>query len=483
MELEGYGKGMYLQMAVDSLRNVVEKIHGPPGTGKSSTIYHIIHSRIPPGKSVLVTCARNKAVNSMVDKLRSRHKDVVVWGNINAPDLSPASKELFLEQLAHRERQQQSADAALAPPDPSRRAAPKPDEKMVRQSILSRVRIHLCTIDSTTRFLVRWKEEMKGHESSRKLELHTVIVDEAGCASESSMSLLVWLEPKNLILVGDHKQLGPFTQAPDGDCNQYNLRRSVLERCINGGTPGSAHTLTEQYRMHPELCDVVSRLFYQEKLVTNADVATRRTEAERLPVTWVPVRGNVSSVESSYYNEKEVEAAVIVAQTLRAVHGNDISIAVLTFYKGQVSMLNKAIAAARVRVNLVNTAEKCQGAEFDYTVISTVRGESSTIGFLKDPKRVCVALSRAKLGLIVVGNDEVLPCEWWRDWNAVYMASRVVRLAWWREALLWEPAGSSEKLQAHLLAGSYPGPEWEQHCLHDDPEHDLGYVRSFLWRP
>eukprot|EP00854_Cymbomonas_tetramitiformis_P008075 gene8075-9591_t len=200
------------RMAVDSLRNVVEKIHGPPGTGKSSTIYHIIHSRIPPGKSVLVTCARNKAVNSMVDKLRSRHKDVVVWGNINAPDLSPASKELFLEQLAHRERQQQSADAALAPPDPSRRAAPKPDEKMVRQSILSRVRIHLCTIDSTTRFLVRWKEEMKGHESSRKLELHTVIVDEAGCASESSMSLLVWLEPKNLILVGDHKQLGPFTQ-------------------------------------------------------------------------------------------------------------------------------------------------------------------------------------------------------------------------------------------------------------------------------
>jgi len=120
--------------------------------------------------------------------------------------------------------------------------------------------ILLCTIASTSRLLREWEESV-----GEPLVTHTVIVDECGCTTESSVALLMRLRPQNLLMVGDHKQLPPTSMVPPQELLGMHHDRSLLERCIMAS--GSYHCLREQYRMHPKICNVVSTLFYNDRQV------------------------------------------------------------------------------------------------------------------------------------------------------------------------------------------------------------------------
>lgn len=222
----------------------------------------------------------------------------------------------------------------------------------IKGEVMANTKIILCTIASTKRLVREWMAE-----TGEDLRVHTVIVDECGCTAESSVALLLNLQPDNLILVGDHKQLPPVSMVPPQELRGSGHDRSLLERCVVAS--GSVHRLQEQYRMPAPVCAVVSRLFYNDLLTTPATIAADRRSKNPHPMVWVDVQGSegVAPGSASYVNMKEVECCHKVARKLRKLYPN-ASIACLTLYKGQLVAL-KTELAANLRVEVL-TVDACQ---------------------------------------------------------------------------------------------------------------------------
>jgi superfamily I DNA and/or RNA helicase len=149
------------------------------------------------------------------------------------------------------------------------------------------------------------------------------------------------MDPLNLILVGDHKQLRPLSLIPTSGTRHD---RSLLERCVEAS--GSAHCLLEQYRMHGKICQLVSYQFYNNMLQTPVSVREDRQRIEKNPIIWVSVRGTevMRPQTTSYVNDEEIKVVQQVVTTLRERHPS-ATIAVLTFYKGQLDELMRATPA------------------------------------------------------------------------------------------------------------------------------------------
>jgi hypothetical protein len=303
--------------------------------------------------------------------------------------------------------------------------------------VLESSELILCTIASTVRLMREWEDADKEHNGALgSFEVHTAIIDECGCTPESSVALLLRLQPSNLVLVGDHRQLPPCSMVPPRELEGTGHDRSLLERCVLGS--GQVHRLLEQYRMPAQCCALVSQLFYHSLLTTPAAVGRAREQAmggQRGPLTMLrqsiwqlpsaassstatsstalsarekgqlcerfePLLSAVDELtdkhspllllpldawesrpegrQSSFINEGQATAAIEVAHALRLLHGNHsgrgggptVTIAILSFYKAQFTLLTKLVPAA-LRVEVL-TVDSCQGSEFDFVVLSTV---------------------------------------------------------------------------------------------------------------
>ena len=200
-----------------------------------------------------------------------------------------------------------------------------------QSEILGNANIILCTIASTSRLLREWQEVC-----GKKPRIHTVIVDECGCTTESSMALLIRLNPTNLIMVGDHKQLPPTSMIPEKKLVGTGHDQSLLARCC---ATASMHILNEQYRMHGKICALVSYQFYENLLLTSPTIVDDRQRKEKHPLIWVSVRGKEKFLpgKTSPVNYDEISAVLRVVTSLREEHPC-ASISVLTFYKGQLEV-------------------------------------------------------------------------------------------------------------------------------------------------
>ena len=530
----GVGANQSQRAAVCALRDALEKIQGPPGTGKSTTIYHVITQRVPPGARVLVTCSRNVAIESIAQKLRACDAEMLVVG---APGRIGATARKHLLDAKIESHPKVRAVAATSLGGFQSKAAQEAAES-VRGDLMSRCRLILCTIASTSRLLREWEE----FAPRTPLDVHTVIVDECGCTPESSTALLLNLRPKNLVLLGDHNQLPPCSVINPRDLKNTGHDRSALERCVLGSAraapdrvsesaaegktvekqPPACHRLTEQYRMHPAICEVVSRQFYQGTLTTAPSVAQERVayferlaekealreatpkpdtpeegeekraigedndasssdaatapsatkspprpaplrreakSEKRLPsprkvdgsaadtagdgatraMVWVQVSGREETPEegTSYVNRAEVAATVAAARRVRERHGPRAAIAALTFYKGQYLALMDAMPAS-LQVECL-TVDACQGSEFDFVLISTTRAnDRRAVGFVSDPRRINVAISRAKRQCVILGDARTMAGRPGTDWHAVAsMCHRETFVSGSRSACRW----------------------------------------------
>jgi len=480
------------RQTVDGLKYALEKIQGPPGTGKSTTIFHIITARIPFGARVLVTCSRNVAVESIAQKLEHCSPDgLVVFGN--ASRIGETARNYLLDTKCERQpaventakfsRRMQNAGRELIDGLRKRRtpqwfrcrsvlwrrawtahvrrrflywpflkdwalrvgaAGLLQVDKIAngcKADVLRSSHIMLCTIASTSRLLREWEENCQD-----PLTTHTVIVDECGCTTESSVALLMRMDPKNLIMVGDHKQLPPTSMVPPQELQGTGHDRSLLERCV--AASGSVHRLVEQYRMHDKICQVVSRQFYNSMLQTPLSVRQDRQAKEKHPLIWVSVHSNetIPPKTKSYVNYDEITAVQQVATKLREKHPS-ASIAILTFYKGQLQEMMRSTPAALQAEVL--TVDSCQGSEFDYVILSTVRSNrAGTIGFVKDKQRINVAISRSLYGLVVVGDDITMSND--EDWKAIRNACESSVAAEWRPAQPLPIDGTFESVMDQL---------------------------------
>ncbi len=236
-----------------------------------------------------------------------------------------------------------------------------------------------------------------------------LIVDEAGQAVEPLV--LVGLQacaPRRCLLVGDPRQLPPYTHSRHA--RRSGIAVSLLERLMHAR--GTADMLEEQHRMHPEIASFPSAHFYDGRL-RNAEELNQTNSAASAdspgrgawpPYCVVDVAGVEERIEGSYQNRAEAEA---IARVLAASGWNTANVAVLTFYARHAALTRSVLAASFASEVRVSTVDGFQGGEAELVILSFVRS-GGTVGFVRDFRRLNVALTRAQKSLIIIGNVEAL---------------------------------------------------------------------------
>jgi len=256
-----------------------------------------------------------------------------------------------------------------------------------------------------------------------------VIVDEACQARELEGMVVMRSHVQRLILVGDPEQLPSTVFSKKAQEMLFN--RSLFERLVIIGRP--KHTLARQYRMLPAIAEFPNITFYKGEVVDD-EVVKRSIQdyVNAVDKNWnfdTPVRlydtssmraPEVFDANQSYSNP--AEADLVVKLLLQFFRENDsdkkITVGIISPYKGQVRLIEDKIKGAsstvqtrklQSRVKLIKTVDGFQGNEQDIIVISTVRSnDNGNIGFVKDHRRLNVAITRARFRLWVVGNMQTL---------------------------------------------------------------------------
>lgn len=285
----------------------------------------------------------------------------------------------------------------------AKREVSEASKRNIRYELVKNADVILTTLNSCQRHPL---DVLFRREERNELSFHCVIVDEASQCVEPELLMPLCYKISKMILIGDPMQL-PATVI--SRCAQeYDFGRSLFERFfIHFGKYDSRSPiamLTDQYRMHPEICHFPSKQFYDSRLKT-ARVSSGSYPLK--PYILFEIRHGAQK-SSSTSLENEVEASLIrnILVSVLTKAPENSSVGVITPYKGQKRLLTNRIASLQskrqIRVE-VNTCDGFQGQEKDIIVLSCVRtfDMGNSIGFLKSFQRVNVALTRAKRCLIV----------------------------------------------------------------------------------
>lgn len=260
----------------------------------------------------------------------------------------------------------------------------------------------------------------------QSVEFDVCIIDEASKAAPTEM-LVPMVKSKKWIIVGDPNQLPPFvddshdarSELAKNDLTKEDLKRTLLDHFIQIMPEENQVSLLTQHRMVKPIGDLVSDCFYTGKL-RNVNEATcpwlAKAVALPRPVTWLNTtlidHRHEARQRGTFVNSAEVEAIgnlLLRLQLAASKRGKAYTVALLSGYGGQVAALDRLAATKQRQVPdlkiEVGTVDSYQGREADITVYSVTRSNSQgQIGFLREYERLNVALSRAKLGLVIVGD-------------------------------------------------------------------------------
>ena len=433
----------------DSQKNAVEQcinsrlslIQGPPGTGKTFTAVHLLKQLSEMGKGPILACAEsNVAVdnlleglvnigvnavrigkpvkvreslrNSTLDALIEQHplQDEIEYIKQQNDDLRKDLNSLKGKEkgLAHRDIKNNFKDIRNL-------------EKNVIAALLDSAEVICATTIGA------------GHHILGDRKFPIVLIDEATQASEPSALVPIIRGCRQLVLVGDHKQLPPTVISEKAE--QGGLNQSLFERLNKCGIP--AHMLTTQYRMHPVIREFPSARFYDNRLEDGCTATERPAPSGLLwpdwdnPLAFIPVDGAELQDEDGSSRSNYAEAAKVLNVVKGLLEIGDLTtkdIGVITPYNGQVRILSDLFQQAGGR-DLgepfhgleIKSVDGYQGREKEVIVFSTVRAnDTGEVGFLSDRRRLNVALTRAKRGLVIIGNPNTLRHDgtWnsWLDW-------------------------------------------------------------------
>lgn len=266
---------------------------------------------------------------------------------------------------------------------------------------------------------------LTGSQGADRVIFDLCIVDEASKANPTEL-LVPLASSQKWVLVGDEKQLPPFVEPELYDPNvleRHDLQRSEVEERLfaelAGSVPrGSVSSLTRQHRMHPAIGDLVSRTFYDGRLLSS-----QRPESELMRralggnLIWRNRRKHSSERRAgvSYSNRDEAREILDVLINLDkhagALSMQSVEVAVIAGYAAQVLVLQEVIGTSRASLKRlrvrVATIDSFQGQEAHICILSMTRDNpKGDVGFLASPERLNVAISRARDGLVIVGNRE-----------------------------------------------------------------------------
>jgi len=425
------GKLEFLDQGLDSsqrdaaeftlLQRELSVVHGPPGTGKTTTLVEVIRQAVRGGSKVLVCAPSNVAVDNLLERLHNHRVRVVRLGHParTAAELQPLSLDARIQGSDEGELVRdvyKELDVALKGGRKLRgevkilRKELREREKKAIVSILSRAEVVLSTLTAATP-LGPLKHLPADHFS-------LTVVDEAGQALEAACWVVAARATK-LVLAGDHLQLPPTilsSQAMGG------LQLTMMERLV--GLLGEKVTkmLVMQYRMHKDIMQWSSDALYEGKLVAADSVASQRltdlpgvAEMEATSPTLVLVDTAGCDLEEMTTNDgiskcNPGEAAVVVGHINSLVKaGVKIDdIAVVTPYNLQVELLRANLRPEFPDLD-IKSVDGFQGREKEVVVLSLVRSNSNKeVGFLGEKRRLNVAVTRGRRQVFVVCDTETV---------------------------------------------------------------------------
>lgn len=447
-----------------SYGNIPFLVNGPPGTGKTKTMVEIVTQMAfdPENEGAILVCApSDSAADTLALRLRS-HLEPKVMFRLN--DFSRTFAEVPQELLPYCYIQ---SDIFNLPPLPELMACKVVVATCRAADILVQARvtnIDLVTLETNTSDMLNPQLAAK-HRKTRNILLHwtALLVDEAAQATEPEMLIPVSVvaPPSScdtrpnpvLVMAGDQYQLGPRIYD-----KSTTLRISMFERLSNetifashpqarqsNRRPGPFEpmlkppfvNLTRNYRSHPAILAIPSTLFYADTLIPEASGIDELEpwagwRGRRWPVLFCCNGGvddceDIHTVGGGWYNVREAQRAISYAEDLLASEYIDeqSDICIMSPFRAQVNLLRKTARKAGLWGLNIGPMDAFQGLESRFVILCTTRTRNRFVeedaikgmGIVNEPKKFNVAITRAKQGLVVIGNPWVLEQD--PSWSAL----------------------------------------------------------------
>jgi superfamily I DNA and/or RNA helicase len=403
-------------------------IHGPPGTGKTTTVVELIRQAVLKGQKVLACAPSNTGVDNLLEKLVISRVRVVRVGHparvqeelqaYTLDALVEADPGMKIVAEMHREAEKivrKAGKYTRAKPAPGARGDMRQEARRLREdartyerqiiaNILDRANVICATTNADPEIL-----------GDRQFDM--VVIDEA-CQSTEPGCWPAIMKAERMVLAGDHCQLPPTILSAEAAKQGFAV--SLMERLV--GLYGTSITkqLTVQYRMHEQIMRFSSDCFYASSLTADDSVRSHllsdlvnepHAAIIQTPATFVDTAGagweeQVEPDGESRFNPQEGQWILRQVEELSNLGIAPEDIAVIAPYAAQVRWLRQRCLHKAVEID---TVDGFQGREKEAVLITLVRSNAvGEIGFLGDTRRMNVALTRARRKLIVIGDSATL---------------------------------------------------------------------------